>query len=1039
MTAMLFVGAQTWAQNVAKIGTTEYATLNAAWQAVQDGQTIQLMGNVTFPDDDINGLWLGTACIGDEPKSITLDMNGYSITRTAKSGESAKFFVITHGELKVVNNGSQVSVIGFSGGNTGSAYGTQIFSVYGSYKSSAWAADGITPAAGTNTRTSGYFSHLEIGEGVQIMLPTGCLGTAIALDQIAKGTSSIPYVASGGAIKYFTALDAKLNSKGKYGGYGYAYGARVDFYGEIYSLGGTSGAQKSYGIKANGNLESSLSANGLWSGWATEAAQTQYSDCMSSTDAYLTNYNTKVNAHKGDTIDAPFVYVHKNSKIITSSASTKSAAIYASGYAKWMIEGECEGNVGIYASSGEIALNDASITSTAENYEAPNGGGGVSGSGSAIVVNSRDAYAGGTSVNISGDTEVSATSGYAIEETVTTSDDGSKTVDINITGGTIEGGNQGAIAVTTSVPDPADPSKEVPVTTVYSGNVTGKVVDNTGETPTETTLEALLPTTEETHTTIVYDANGENPVTVVSPGAPIPDDHREFTSVVAALTNTPRRDTIKLTGTTDVISKTLNPGVNFVFAELEMNKVDGENKPVAQTLTIKDNTTVTIGKVVLGKKAKIVVEAGSKLIITGEDGIYSRDTSNLVLKANATDQATFVIAPSVISNRQPYAQVQFVSQCYYTGSRYYWHRFATPIEIKEAPEKSVNVATAAQYINDASDPAVWEDIMAWTDIKPFMAASLTNVSPSPGVVYTFKGRLMGNETSDLTRRASTWNYYGNSFMAPMGVAELLNALKTKNQNIDRTIYYWDMNATQFKPVNEGMFEDFYDVETIDKLTALQFFVLRNKIHTMGELNIDYANTIYNYNVNGGSSAPKRVASNNADRVRINVMAENGASDVVYILGSDKYTADYEDGHDAEKLMNDGLNLYVNGDINYAMLATDDILGTTITLQANEAINYTMSFAKVNGEFALRDNMTGNTVAIVEGATYSFSAQPNATMDGRFQIVGRQEMPTAVETVEEVTNAPKAIYTMMGQYVGETTDWNNLPAGVYVVDGVKVVK
>ena len=47
-----------------------------------------------------------------------------------------------------------------------------------------------------------------------------------------------------------------------------------------------------------------------------------------------------------------------------------------------------------------------------------------------------------------------------------------------------------------------------------------------------------------------------------------------------------------------------------------------------------------------------------------------------------------------------------------------------------------------------------------------------------------------------------------------------------------------------------------------------------------------------------------------------------------------------------------------------------------------------------------------------------------------------EAPTE-ETVEETVNAPKAIYTIMGQYVGQ--DWNTLPAGVYVVDGVKVVK
>jgi len=116
-----------------------------------------------------------------------------------------------------------------------------------------------------------------------------------------------------------------------------------------------------------------------------------------------------------------------------------------------------------------------------------------------------------------------------------------------------------------------------------------------------------------------------------------------------------------------------------------------------------------------------------------------------------------------------------------------------------------------------------------------------------------------------------------------------------------------------------------------------------------------------------------------------------------------------------------------------------MVGTMLSLQTMDEVSYTMSFDKVNGEvYALRDNLTNAVVLMNEGATYNFMAQSNATLDGRFQIVSRQEMPTAVETVEE-TIAPKAIYTIMGQYVGETTDWNTLPAGVYVVDGVKIVK
>ena len=72
----------------------------------------------------------------------------------------------------------------------------------------------------------------------------------------------------------------------------------------------------------------------------------------------------------------------------------------------------------------------------------------------------------------------------------------------------------------------------------------------------------------------------------------------------------------------------------------------------------------------------------------------------------------------------------------------------------------------------------------------------------------------------------------------------------------------------------------------------------------------------------------------------------------------------------------------------------------------------------------------------EGASYEFAAQPNSIIEGRFEIVGRNNAPTAIENTEVKANV-KGIYTITGQYVGE--DFKALPAGVYVVNGVKIVK
>ena len=46
------------------------------------------------------------------------------------------------------------------------------------------------------------------------------------------------------------------------------------------------------------------------------------------------------------------------------------------------------------------------------------------------------------------------------------------------------------------------------------------------------------------------------------------------------------------------------------------------------------------------------------------------------------------------------------------------------------------------------------------------------------------------------------------------------------------------------------------------------------------------------------------------------------------------------------------------------------------------------------------------------------------------------MPTAIENTEVKANA-KGIFTLTGQYLGE--DFNAIPAGIYIVNGKKMVK
>ena len=77
----LCFAASTWAVNVAKIGTTEYETLPAAVAAATNGQTVQLLGNVTAGP----GVMIAKA----DAKQITIDFGGFTYCVTSPAVGSA--------------------------------------------------------------------------------------------------------------------------------------------------------------------------------------------------------------------------------------------------------------------------------------------------------------------------------------------------------------------------------------------------------------------------------------------------------------------------------------------------------------------------------------------------------------------------------------------------------------------------------------------------------------------------------------------------------------------------------------------------------------------------------------------------------------------------------------------------------------------------------------------------------------------------------------------------------------------------------------
>ena len=1013
MAAALLIGTNAWATDTTVDGNDLTALQNAIDATGTDGGKVTLTQDIiiTAPNQTSTstkatatiawaGIWIGSEAENGTAKSITLDLAGHNITfktgtcvnaKSVQIGQTLLPFVITKGKLEVTSDSEAHIYVQKSATGSDMTSATSVFSVFGTFNR-------------VDPKGNNPFSHLVIGENVMVETQNG---TGIIVDYVIPTQAAIAAVNTvlGKTLNYRTDYyQTKPNAKGKTSARGLAFGALVEVKGQLISQGGT----KCYGIKTNGVLacpgDTALDVSG--------------------------NVSISPEISAADRKYAPFVHVYSTAKLESDKnyLADGCAAAYASGYAQWKIEGACEGATGLYASSGNIAIEgDATITSTSPTHVEPTDAGHANGAGSAIVVNSRDAYAGAMDVTISGDPTITSTTGYALEESVKTSNDSTKVENITINGGTFQGGtdpvtHEDKPAIIVSNTTATNETTEV---VVYGGNVVnGAEVGQTG------TLDDLIPTT--VHTTTM-EVDGKQ-VTVVSEGAaPVAAN-----SVIAATPNT----SVKWQNTTTK-EETLNEDLNL--AELEINET------YAQKLTIAEGKTLNVGRVVLGPNAQIIVEAGGKLIVTGEQGFVAPKIDNIVLQANEAQRAILLFHPDVTSNRHPSATVEFFSKSFVDGSNYASQRFGIPtfgeltsVDAVNSTDESVKVRTrfynfnkdanswvSLGYINGAgSDPAFDKTQMA----DPFAYYQMYNYATTANTKVIMKGQLFGNESPDLAVRGNFWNGFANSYMGPINIEKLLGMIPDA---VDKAIYLYDITASQatWEPINLVL------IEETDAIQPMQPFLVRNA-NEANAIAVNYADAVY-YTASGSGeskpgAAPARRAVNNMTKAKLIVKGEN-CTDRVIVAEDDQFSAEFDNGYDAAKFMNEGINMYVSADEKMSIFATDDLNNTYVGFKAINGGNYTIEFAKVQGEeLFLIDHETGAQVAMVEGNTYEFTAAANSTNDYRFEIVEPAKLPTAIENAEAVKSA-KGIYTITGQYVGEMSVWNTLPAGIYVVNGEKLVK
>ena len=320
------------------------------------------------------------------------------------------------------------------------------------------------------------FTNLKIGEGVWVDYDT--YKAAISVDRVnnsGRAYSSLEYAKCSPAksqLSYNTNIYTKTGS---------AFGVNVEVAGKITAT--------RYAVKTNGDLG--------WDGNANTKESTPFIHICSSAYAYV-----------------PAEAVGQEKKPL---------ALYASGYARWKIEGTVEGNVGVAVKSGDVDIEGATISSNNNTTYTPanESNSGSKAEGCAVVISSEAAYTGEIEVSISEGATLTAGKGYALDESVATPSNGSKVDGITIDGGTFNAGTGSAGAITISETttneaiSPSDPTVIVVTQAEVTGSVTIAGSSTSDPNPTHTlndftTTSAYFDPTKDSD-----PSNDSDPIVVV--------------------------------------------------------------------------------------------------------------------------------------------------------------------------------------------------------------------------------------------------------------------------------------------------------------------------------------------------------------------------------------------------------------------------------------------------------------------------------------------------------------------------------------------
>lgn len=426
-------------------------------------------------------------------------------------------------------------------------------------------------------------------------------------------------------------------------------------------------------------------------------------------------------------------------------------------------------------------------------------------------------------------------------------------------------------------------------------------------------------------------------------------------------------------------------------------RIEG-NMTIGTELTDDFAELKALGLTLKDENIKITIKNGGKLIV-GEEGIKGSENINQII---IEEGGQLLISPEAGSNNKPFItakkNINLGVQEAVGHTLPELHDFiALPIENREA-----GVGQAMYYAN-------WDRMAGWVandnfrrsfvGYNVFIPAGASCPAAGP-VPVEFKGQLAANKNQTLSMPANGWYAFGNSWTAAIPLSGIYSQLAG---NDDAAVHFYVATPTDYSSQTEnvlGLIKDNYYIPAtsqiasqlgISEIKPMQGFFLHT--NSSYSISLDY-NALYEAKK---AAAPKRVAADNSNMVAA-VLSDGEGCDFVYMIEGEAGNAHKMIGNDIAIYAEDGL----------AQIANDNMIGTILTIQTNEKTEYTLHFGWLKGEtMYLKDLENGNVIAMTAGNTYTFTAQPN-TVSARFQVVGRNNVPTGMENNAAIEGANKRI-------------------------------